>query len=188
MMGLLASTIAASLVLDNGLVTLPYFPIEISRMLATGPWASRVFLTYVALFTAYCGASNPWHLSMGLLVLGVGLFDDVHHRAIHMGCVYALIVLVAWRVWLLSPDKLGVVGCAILLYACRIAMKIIAVWVQDRADLPDGMVAFHDRVLQLMMDGKGATPETMIMLMVGGLLQWTSFGMMCAVIPAAWTI
>ncbi len=173
--GLIASTIAASLILDNGLTTLPYFPIEVSRMLATGVWATRTFQAYLALVLLYYTYYfNAWHLAIGACVVGISVFDDKHYYEIHMAFVVAMIGLVVARVYN-SPDKLLVVGSAIALYTLRMAMKGAAVLVQERHGPSLGFVGVVSRAQQLMMDGKGATPETLVILMLGGVLQYLTF-------------
>ncbi len=178
--GLIAATVAASLWLD-GIAALPYFPIEVSRMLASGVGATRVFQAYVVAVTLYYGYYNWWHLAMGVCVLGVSLFDDVSHYAVHMGCVGAMVALVVARTWR-EPARLSVVVSALALYVVRIGIKVVAVLVQDRAQPWAGVVALEMRVQQLMFDARGATPETLVLLRLGGVLQIIVFLLFATVV------
>jgi hypothetical protein len=175
--GLIACTVAASLFLDNGLTTLPYFPIEISRMLATGIWATRTFQVYLGLVLLYyMYYFNVWHLAIGACVVGISIFDDKQYYEIHMAFVAAMIGLVVARVYD-SPDKLVVVGSALALYGLRLAIKGTAVLVQERAGPGLGLLGLISRTQQMMMDGQGATPATLVLLKLGGVIQWLVFAL-----------
>ncbi len=169
---LLLGTIAAALLLDGQ--PAPYFPIELSRLLATGVYAEWTFrLGLLVLLAAH--VHEPWVLAAGACVLGVSLFDDARYFVAHMVCVYAMIALVGVRA-LRSPATLHVFGVAVALYAVRIGLKALALAAYEDMPVPWTVGAFVSRAQDVML-GQHAMQSAMTRLafQAGGVIQWMVF-------------
>jgi len=72
---------------------LPYYPIEISRLLATGGFYTNItfILTIIVGLILY-----PKAALLFLCTLGIVLFDDVYHWNIYMICVFGLFMSYLW--------------------------------------------------------------------------------------------
>lgn len=130
----LATPIFFGLVFDR---KLPYFPIEISRILASGPYALWSFRLALFIFPVVHVPNHGWWLVItSFLVLGITIFDDVNHYKLHLTNVIVVLVFVAYRVLITRPEQLFLVVFAFLLYFARVILLVIVVGVYE-FDNPD---------------------------------------------------
>ena len=185
---LLLAPILAGVGIDR---RLPYFPIELSRILASGPAAEWTFRGgLVALVLLHAAEEGAWFLLGALAVLGISVFDDVQWYALHMTCLWAAFAAVGWRVWAESERLYYFLG-ALLLYGLRLVLVVPAVawfemddvwWREEPAtwerDFQTASALWHHK--QALAYGT-ATPKsvwTRRALQLGGLIQWATFCVM----------
>jgi hypothetical protein len=172
----------------------PYFPIEVSRTAAAGPWSQRVFtagvLSLGGTLLVTGGGANASTLAIWLSLVVIALFDDVYHWTLHMLGVAGLgatvaTLLVGSRHW---QHDTCVLGLAAVLYLARLAMKALAVWHFEPHDprwspdaSPDALLYPLQHCFRLSQDimyhggGGGHAEATLLVFRLCGVLQWVVF-------------
>lgn len=175
---LLIVTILTRLYLDDR-ATLPYFPIEVSRMLATGPAATSAFLVVVCLIALF--TDDLWHRVACVCVTGVAMVPDNKYWLGHMACVWALLLLVIASVWHADASSQWTVAAALGLYGLRTLIKSIVLVRYEGLPWYD-LKQHHQRSQEIMLNTR-TTLYTPVMYAhyVGGLLQWASFLLLSSV-------
>ncbi len=178
---LIAATCAARWWLDDRR-TLPYFPIEISRQLATGHHAANVFLCILIIIAFVYGYSDPWRLLACVCTFGVVAVPDNVSWLGHMACVWTLLGLVAVRtVWLAATASIVPVVVALALYAVRILIKVAALNYWEGIALLDVKRLFT-RSQEIMTNDRPTQHEWVLLaFQLGGVIQWTAFLLMASV-------
>jgi hypothetical protein len=172
-LALLCVTVATRLWLDDRR-TLPYFPIEISRMLATGPWAKRVFILGLGLLMVFYAHDKPVYLIVCGEVLGLALVDDSVSWLGHMIFVWAMLGTIAIRAW--TNGRTAAFLAAMALYGMRVLFKAVALWQAGH-----GFFAFN-KTLELMFTGKFPNDTVELAFQVSGVVQWTVFGLLATLV------
>ena len=159
---------------------LPYFPIELSRMAASGPTANLVFRCCTLLPTTYVfdGPPSPTTLLLCLSIAIVALFDDVRSLAIHMlgvlGIFYCACIQAYNRPVLLYTCLIP----ACIIYIVRIILKGLVVHFLERkqnmatlcdVDVQRGNVIYGADIMYGRKKAKYT--ETTMIFILGGFLQ-----------------
>ncbi len=171
---LIVATIAARRWLDDW-QTLPYFPIELSRMLATGPWATWVFRITLALIAIVYARADPWRAAACFCALGVSVVRDDVSWLGHMVFVWGLLLVAVARVWVANRAAQYVVLLALVTYAARIVLKVNALarcgevgWTELRRSF-----AYSQEIMTGARRIRNDDVRSAFQL--GGLLQWLAF-------------
>lgn len=172
-LALLCVTVATRLWLDDRR-TLPYFPIEISRMLATGPWAKLVFILGVGLLAWYRVQYNTAHFLVCACMIGLALVDDSVSWLGHMVFVWMMLGTIAVSAW--HNGRTVAFIATMGLYGLRVLFKAIAM-----RQAGYGFFAFN-KGLELMLTGKFPNDTIELAFQVGGLVQWTVFGLLATLV------
>jgi hypothetical protein len=158
--------------------TPPYFPIEISRCLASNAFVTRTF--FFALAALPVAASRFDRLSLAdvtrahvityAALWAIAGFDDVEHWALHMLGVALLGVGALRMAW--THNKMDVIVVAGLVYASRLVLKVVVlVWFEGVRSLHEiGAVAAN-----IMYTGQCVSPHTLTVFKACGVLQWGVF-------------
>jgi hypothetical protein len=168
---LIGLTILSALYVDG---KVPYFPIEVSRLLASGwaAWSTFVFgLAYIGIKLFIFG---PWKLlPTWFCIVGIAVFDDVSNWALHMTFVGLMAGTIVIRS-IMSPQRLFVILCAAFVYASRLVLKLGAMVVLEG----EWTTAYG---LEIMYTGQTKSPHTLLIFRVCGVLQWVSFWMLASI-------
>ncbi len=172
----------------------PYFPIEISRCIASNKESTIIFLTTVltAATTSVFGDRITWNSSIllifsGLIVLGAA--DDVSYWLLHMIGVGMVMIGILWNI---SRYNFGnyrhiLFGIAIVLYFTRLIIKAYALYQWETNDFKKEVFKFPINILgypeimkkkafDIMYTGKTNHPNTLKAFAYGGgVLQWIVF-------------
>ena len=156
----------------------PYWPIEVSRMAASGPVASSVFLAGALTLGAtlhLCGQMTRMNVAMWIALVVIARFDDINHLKLHMAGVAAL-GAIGIASMIRNSAAILPLTVAIALWGFRIVVKVMAVMVFERRT---SIVEAGKHAQTIMMQGPKGTcmlPEhTMPAFYVGGVLQWVVF-------------
>jgi hypothetical protein len=181
--------IAAALIDRN----LPYFPIEISRMAASGPLALRTFRVGLStplaiLIIMEHGMSNG-PIWLGWLALQLIIwFDDINYWLGHMAGVTLLGMSTVWALYL-EPSKWIFFTIAGLLWCLRLAFKAASVWLFELT--PNEKDVFDTRLISRIFDrslnimygiGHAPHPLTVASFQLAGGLQWGVFVLLAGII------
>jgi hypothetical protein len=150
---------------------IPYFPIEVSRILASSESAYWSFFVglLIILFTSL-DYSSPWQVCAWLIVMGIAIFDDRQFWLLHMllvGCLLALVLAKAMG----STNQIYLLCMAMCLYAIRLVFKVGALYFLEGVALSD----CKEAALQIMFGSRSAArlhSGTVVAFQLGGLLQW----------------
>lgn len=163
---LLASVLltAGSALVDG---SLPYFPIEVSRLAASSmrsAWIFRIGSILSSLVLFY--EKGLWeHLVACFGFVLLAWFDDTHHYVMHVVGVVVMLLgaipLVSWRVQL----------CAMILFVARILMKCVMVISKESLFQPR---LVFDQLRSIMLFGT-SSEDTLMVFRVTGALQWVVF-------------
>jgi hypothetical protein len=168
--GILVATIAASF-LGDGPGKRPYFPIEVSRMLASGVWAQRTFQVGVLFAFFLYGLESKWHAIALVCCAGVSVFDDVTYWALHMawcgGMALAVFLHALGDSW-----RLTVFFCALIVYGVRMAAKG---WVLIVLEQATGLEDAVRKSKAIMYTGVVRHPWTLVVFQGAGVVQWIVF-------------
>lgn len=170
--------------------TLPYYPIEISRMAATGDLNKILFpisIISLGLTLWLTGDFRKCLLSwVGLVILSV--FDDKKFLLLHMLGVFVMVIGVIVIGFNSSTADLVIVMCALMLYVVRIALRVIVVCsleYEQGGNLIDILFVIKDRMQQIMYVGAAACKypqHTLMVFRVCGVLQWIIFMMFLSIV------
>lgn len=155
--------------------SIPYFPIEISR-LATGLHSRWVFLAGTILAFVASGFSS-WNddpcllfALTGLVVLAV--FDDRAHWGLHMIGVIMIMFAVIGK-WFLCREGGGLLLVALGLYVSRIVIKTVAVMMYESKT--GGLYEVFDISLKIMYSGHVQEQVTLNVFRFAAACQWVVF-------------
>lgn len=174
--------------------SVPYFPIEVSRTIASGPLPTLVFRLGVwSLGLSLCWTRTlTWNTAaLWLSVVWIAEFDDVRHWALHMMGVGMLFAACTFSsVQHRGTAALLPLGAAFTIYVLRILLKLAAVllflveeWPMSNGTpsttlVNVGRVGF-DKSMDIMYRGAVACPRSyehvLPMFKLGGVLQWAAF-------------
>lgn len=185
-----ASVFDAALRVDRAV---PYFPIEISRMAASGPaalWRFRwgvTLLPLTALATDF--VPDGGEMAHALLVVAwcglvaVVWFDDKHHWSEHMTGLYMMLAALfalgyktlGYDAW---PRLALVVATSLLAKALKVASIVLYESAGNYAEffVPNFASAMHARAQRIML-GEEVPKHTLTRhaFRAGGVLQWAGF-------------
>lgn len=171
--GVIASTLLAG-ILDG---KAPYFPIEISRVLATCPTAWRVFVMGFVVLVPWI--PDWWSGLAWLCVMGIAIMDDERYWGLHMtflgflGCT----ILAKCRN---IPVSWPFLALAIGLYILRIVLKGLACLLFERIPIQSLLA----KAMVIMLTGKTKSTLTLLIFQLGGVLQWIVFAIVISIMTA----
>jgi hypothetical protein len=150
-------------------LSVPYFPIEVSRVLASTSYAYWSFIGGVASFILFHTPLTFHFVTAWLFTLGIGIIDDNTSWKLHMLFVLGLFLTTLHKAFM-SSNNLYMCAMACCLYAARIVFKFGAV------------ILFHHNAtiynageisLQIMFGIiKPENEATLFAFQLGGVLQW----------------
>lgn len=180
---LLAGVVAmqfAALFIDK---KLPYWPIELSRIAASGHYALLIFRA-----TAFTIGPALWVLgeTRGVMyglwfsLVGIAIFEDSGKWLLHMVFVFCMTVMIAMGAFYHSPPhkwhhNLYLVGAALAIYGVRFILRAGALIYFEKLSAPQDLI---QRGQQIMYKGARActAPSAVIpVFQVCGVLQWICF-------------
>lgn len=145
----------------------PYFPIEISRILASGPHAYWSFVLPVLFIVPFI-PFNMYTFTSWLCILGIAAIDDKTSWSLHMLFVAGLMIIATIKAIALR-DNLFILCMAFSLYGARIVFKVAAVFLFHHAP----MSRAKDVCMQIMFGTiQPANQATLLAFQLGGVLQW----------------
>lgn len=159
--------------------SVPYFPIEISRMGASGRVALATFQSFaIGLFGLLVVVKEQdWNLwLLALSFAAIAFFDDANHFKVHMTAVLALVTCLGVRA-ASNPasfhQNMWVMATGIGIYLSRVLIRLFALWWFESAVPPKIFYMGQD----IMYRGSAACthPATLHFFRVSGLLQWVVF-------------
>ena len=172
----------AAVFVDNAL---PYWPIEVSRMAASGPVALQRFQWGMTLLGVTLLASGELSAINGALwaaLVIIAWVDDVTSWAIHMVGVALMGVVVAWQVWTNARTHTWALGAAGFIYGIRVVAKAAAVVWYELPPSGVTMEAVFARSMDIMQGrAKCHAPVSLFVFQAGGVLQWVVFLLFSAV-------
>ena len=178
----------AALLVDR---STPYWPIEISRMAASGPVALLAFRTGALALGAPLAMDGAWSRPVLLLWLAmviIACVDDVTSWLVHMMGVALLGVSACWQTYTLGRRATPILLAAAFVFAIRLVLKASTVWWNE--------VGGHARPLSSLLDATTfhgivshsaalmfgtrtfKSPWTRAAFSVGGALQWVVFAIL----------
>ena len=184
-----ASVFDAALRVDR---RLPYWPIEISSMAASGPvalWRFRWGVTLLPL-TALLGGAEPFstpaqYAMLALAYAGLACvvwFDDVRHWAAHMAGLYVMgAALFALGATVLGRDAWPRLALVVATSLLAKALKVAAVVGESAGKwgqfcVPNVASALHAHTQRIMLGLEvPAHARTLVAFRAGGVLQWVGF-------------
>jgi len=148
----------------------PYFPIEISRCLASldntiFKYGSMILSALVALLCFRNRIALLFCLSMFFIIF----FDDTNHFYLHMVGVALLAVTIALRAH--QTKRYHPLVLSAFLYLIRLPLKVLAVWLLE--DQSIGNWASYS--LEVMQTGVVKNQVTLNIFSFCGILQWACF-------------
>ena len=143
---------------------LPYFPIEISRAMASSKEALLVIRVTSPFLWFLC--QNWYDRAAWACFLVVAFFDDVNYWVPHMIGVAGMAAVTA-RLVLGTDGTLFWIAAA--LYAFRAALRYASVWLVE--GVPPARV--HQRVREIERTGYTPSPFVLNAFRVSGFIQWT---------------
>lgn len=167
---------------DRGI---PYFPIELSSLLATYYARKAIFLAGLVPITIFlCFAkSMPWSVQgIGLSLFLMILFDIGNEWFLHLlaVCIFAF----SLNAILVEPNERRLFYYIILLYLARLLLKTLFVWYYERSG---ASLIVNIKVLSALgCSGYNhcAMPSlTPYVFKLCALLQWTIFILLTHIIP-----
>jgi hypothetical protein len=158
----------------------PYFPIEISRTIATDPTAGFVFRSGIASVLGTMWFTNvltkqTFALWVSLMV--IAFFDDNKYWWTHMLGVAMLMIVSTYRVKEKGEEALVILTASFALFVFRILMKIVVVMMWELPHLHnesrfiDSVIGAYDGV----MTATHRSAKSLLMFKLGGVLQWVVF-------------
>lgn len=160
----------------------PYFPIEISRVLATGPHAYWSFIVTTLLLFPW--VPHTWSaMTSWACVLGIGIVDDKTSWLVHMLFVAGIFVA-ATAAAMSSREHLFILCVAACLYMARLVFKAGAVALFELQSW--SLAAIKDRSMHIMYGTAVCKSQaTLLVFQLGGVLQWVVLWLVSRVLLAA---
>jgi hypothetical protein len=140
---------------------LPYFPIEVSRAIASSDKSLLVLRVLGLVLVVLC--QNAHDIAAWACFMIVVYADDVNYWTLHMMGV-AGIAAVSYSI----ENSFSVFVRAALLYALRVCLRGSAVWLLEGTPL----LQVPKRVLQIGYDGKSESRLLLAVFRLSGLIQW----------------
>ncbi len=177
---------AAWIVIMFNVATPPYFPIEISRCIASNERATNMFFWgfIISAFVVAGGemrhstTTDAHKLVLYVLLFAlffIGYYDDVDHWFMHMLGVALLGATAVCAAYM--QNRWFVLGLAAVLYGMRIVIKSVAVVMyESSAGVTVKQVA--DISFRIMYTGQCDAWQTKVAFQLGGVLQWASFAVL----------
>lgn len=170
---------------------IPYWPIEISRMAASGDYALCGFRLGVTLMpvTLLCENVTPIAVALWVALMALAWIDDVTSFAGHMFGVVLLGLVCAIHAYQ-SAQSVWIIGISVVIFAARIGLKAVAcVWEDLNSghaylnSAPIGAQRIFAYTQQLACVGRDIMMGTRelkttfgkVAFRLGGLGQWTVF-------------
>jgi hypothetical protein len=150
----------------------PYYPIEVSRMLAQSHGATLLFATIMSfpLAFGYVTQTNGALISIGGVVV-IGIADDVNYFIIHMIGVCIIGAGMLLRSWELN-NFMPVLLCAVI-WSARLVVKLATVYLFEEAT--DDIWNILRLAQRIMLNGGANSRWTMGAFRLAGLGQWLVF-------------
>ena len=181
---IVASVFDAALRVDR---SVPYWPIEISRMAASGPaalWRFRVGMSLLPL-TALLARTGANNILLGFAWLGlmaVVWFDDKRHWSEHMAGLYVMTAaLFALGATKLGVGSIPVLGAVVFMSLFAKALKVAAIVFLESDDYtqfltPSAIGTLHTLAQRIMLGEDVARHAlTRAAFRAGGVIQWLGF-------------
>lgn len=155
----------------------PYWPIEVSRMAASGWLASRVFVAGAVTLgvTMYMVDSlSAMNAAVWAAIVVIAVFDDIAYYKTHMAGV-ALLGVIGIAGIRGKPEATLPLVAAIMLWGFRLVLKVGAVLAYEPVHT---FVQAGQLAQRIMMTGPAAcanAKNTMPAFFIGGVLQWVVF-------------
>lgn len=161
-----AASAAVGLYVD---AQVPYFPIEISRMIA-GPRARLFFLVAFCVFFIIERRWVTRNLLVSLGVFTLGYYSDQYSWALHMTGVAIMAVGFLASAW--SNGRLLWLAGAALLWSARVALKLaVLVW---RTGTLNPITLFHTFKHIMYTGDTGGDALVLLVFKACGALQWVA--------------
>ena len=179
---LLVTIVVQTLVcLKDPVSTLPYFPIEISRIAASSRVGKFVFQVGVAtlIFTLLLSSEfNGTTLFLYFALMLIAYFDDVNNWGLHMLGVGLLFLVGVYHLYNEGSSVLRPILVATLIYFTRLLVKMVVMCdcTQYHLFLIDSEFrsSIFRQALQIMYHGS-SDPVIITTFKLCGVLQWLSF-------------
>jgi len=158
----------------------PYFPIEISRIAASGRYGHYgLCIGTFLLCPIIQGRANGWVAWVGLLILTA--IDDKTSWILYMGACYAHWYPLGNKS---SRAKLIAFTCIGAVYMLRMIIRVIVVALLEADDTTELTLKWvAQKNMSIMFTGKCRYPEvTLLVFKVSGVLQWVCFWAMIQLI------
>jgi hypothetical protein len=192
-----------SLLIDK---SLPFFPIEISRIASSGKYAQQVFkwgitsivfsLMYEVMFASENATSQPcgWLVWFGVMI--AAWFPDKHYFIIHSSGVLLIVLAVLVHVVRKSQESMAVFLLALFIQGLGLAIKGYVVWfIEFGNGKAYNPLAYVDALIsapQIVQHGMellfAAEQERMVhaklsvpCFQVSGVMQWLALYLMSSV-------
>lgn len=150
----------------------PYFPIEVSRCIASNHVATSIFVygsIAVACFAMVIGSE---HVLTAVALLFIGYYDDVQHWAMHMVGVGLLGIAAASLAY--QQQNIAIIASVVVLYGARLVVKFVAVVVYEGVS-PWDLSAVASAGFNIMYTGKCLAWQTLFAFKLCGVMQWIVF-------------
>lgn len=183
MLATVLGVMASALFVDK---KVPYFPIEVSRMAASGPVALLVFrigcCSLLITTSVFDGTPSPTILLLCISLAVIAVVDDVTSWIVHMMGVLGLFVSACIQV---HSKPVLLYTCLLpagLIYITRVILKGLAVHFLERkqtmatlfdSDVMRGNVIYAADIM--FGKRKAIYTETALLFSLGGFLQWVVF-------------
>jgi hypothetical protein len=194
----LLSVVLVTLLTATNSKRLPYFPIEISRTVASGGrLAGMVFKLGVGnligtLFLSH--AIVPETVGLWLALCVIAFFDDIRHPVLHVvGVAMLMIDMLCWALLLGDPWVYTLFALAFLVYASRMVLKLAVMMYYHDVLWPGQplwtVVLQAKPVLSAMLIMQGGerafdssrAPLVLPVFRMGGVLQWVALATIACV-------
>jgi hypothetical protein len=163
--------------------TLPYFPIEISRTVASSFWSKTVFTIGILSLSFYLSETlSLFPLWSGLCI--VAIFDDFHYWYLHMFGALSLFPGALFHVLIKNGTipqlKMATFACAVSIYVLRLVLKFIIIFVVELDISVFQMmdISYWELVIsraKYIMYNGSTNKVTLAVFRVAGVMQWLVF-------------
>jgi hypothetical protein len=162
---LIAATWIGSYIDNN----VPYFPIEISRTAASGPYGYYGLCAGTLLLCPYVqGRSDGWISWIGLVILAI--IDDKMSWTLHMTGVCIMFIGI-----MLKTDTSKMIAFMLfgMLFMFRLVLRNVPVCLFEVDEITIGNIIAKNK--EIMYTGRCNSEITLLMFKLSGVLQWVVF-------------
>ena len=174
----------------------PYLPIEVSRMAASGPLALMVFRSGAIAMFVPLTMEHEWSGPAALLYVAlvvIALVDDAWSQAGHMVGVVMLFCAAVWQTWQRGADAVPILVTAGVGFGLRLVAKAGTVWLfemkgnsahpkhrcKSAVDVQTQLREIATWSMQLMFGQRQFRSRwTKTAFRAAGVLQWVVFGIL----------